>query len=110
MRRKAGYIGVLFAILAALAAGCSKTPEPTQADIVKAVIQQALKDNCRVMTPTIKVAAKGERREDGTTPYTVRYSCMHAEKSGGDGRNVRQTILNLYQAHDSEGNPVWLAK
>lgn len=109
-------ISLILSIIAIVAVtavivGCSKKqPEPTNADIVKAVIQKALSEKCNVLTPSIRIAAKGKRQQDGTIPYSVRYACMNPGKAGASRENEREATLSMYESKDSTGKIVWLAK
>lgn len=108
-KRKHSWWFLMFALVAVV--GCAKPATPTDADVVKAVIQRAISENCNVLTPSIRVVEKGKRQDDGSLPYRVRYTCMGSAKPAAGGQQGdRETLLNLYSTKDSDGKTVWLVR
>ncbi len=92
------------AVALALAAGCSRRKEPTDADIVKAAIQRAIGERCNIITPSIGIGAKISN-DDGSWTYLIRYQCAGLAQGG----KKREMTLRLAPSKGGAGSLGWKA-
>jgi hypothetical protein len=109
---KGSSILLAFAFSLAIFSSCTKPAVPTNADIVKAVLQHEQGGSCVVFIPSINILGKEKRKDDGSIPYHLHYKCMgKAMTPKNENRDYeRDVVLNMYQTRDNTGATLWLAR
>ena len=110
-------IGLLVIVSACFFWSCNKqvssTDIPSDADVFKAVVEQELSDNCVVITTTLVIQEKGSKREDGSVPCRVQFTCV--DQSGTKSKRqvvrvTRELTVAMVKSVDTAGKTVWTAK